>query len=83
MCGGLVSRVGSYYVPGGNIFRMFDVISYLSFVQRNGIASRGHCDDVVLERTCQENCSAITDSILLCGFDTVLRRRNSKSKTVR
>ena len=51
---------------------MFDVIFYLSFVQRNGIASRGHCDDVVLERTCQENCSAITDSILLCGFDTVL-----------
>jgi len=29
-------------------------------------------NDVVLERTCQENCSARTDSILLCGFDTVL-----------
>ena len=32
---------------------------------------------------CQENCSARTDSILLCGFDTVLCRRNSKSVTVR
>ena len=32
---------------------------------------------------CQENCSARTDSILLCGFDTVLWRRNSKSVTVR
>ena len=32
---------------------------------------------------CQDNCSARTDSILLCGFDTVLWRRNSKSVTVR
>ena len=28
--------------------------------------------DIRLPRRCQENCSERTDSILMCGFDTVL-----------